>query len=382
MAGIGPGPHAAMLLADLGAEVIRVDRPGPVAAAAATDVLRRNRRSIVVDLRNPEGAAIVVELVRAAHVLIEGYRPGVAERLGVGPDKCWEANPGLVYGRMTGWGQSGPLAHTAGHDIGYIALTGVLHGIGRMGEAPVPPLNLVGDFGGGSTYLVIGVLAALMESRATGRGQVVDAAIVDGTASLSAIFHGMLAGSRWRDERGVNFLDGGVPWYDTYLTADGRHMAVGALEPQFYEVLLERVGLDREAWIDRSDESRHPLLRAELTRRFASRTQREWVETFAGTDACVAPVLTFAEASRHPHLVDRGTYVEVDGLVQPSAAPRFSAHPAAPPEAPRLPGQDTRWVLETYAPSLDVDDLLEREVVMETSTGVSSPGAASGFERE
>ena len=360
LAGIGPGPFAAMLLADLGADVVRVDRPGatPTFGDSGVDLLTRGRRSVAVDLKHPDGAATVLALVEQADVLLEGFRPGVAERLGLGPDDCLGRNPRLVYGRMTGWGQDGPLAHTAGHDVGYIAVTGALHAIGRAGGPPQVPVNLLGDFGGGAMYLVVGVLAALLESRTSGQGQVVDAAIVDGTAHLSTMLLGMMAGGLWQDRRGVNLLDTGVPWYDVYETADGRHVAVGALEPQFHAQLLDRLGLTDTA-PPRSDAA---ALRAVLTDTFRSRTRDEWTAVFEGSDACVAPVLSYAEAREHPHLAARGTYVESHGVVQPAPAPRFSRTPGALDRPPPVPGEHTREALTDWGIT-DVDRLFDSGAV-------------------
>ena len=350
LAGIGPGPYAAMLLADLGADVVRIARPGPPASAVPPekDVLRRNRRSLVVDLHDPDGARTVLSMATKADVLLEGFRPGVTERLGLGPADCWNVNPRLVYGRMTGWGQSGPLASTAGHDIGYIAVTGALASIGRAGEAPVPPVNLVGDFGGGSTFLVIGVLAAVWEAGRSGRGQVVDAAIVDGASSLTALLHGLMAAGQWTDKRGSNFLDGGVPWYDTYLTADGQWMAVGALEQKFYAQFTRLLVIPNVLADQRDDPSAWPQLRDAIARAFATRTRDEWVTVFEGTDACVAPVLSLTEAATHPHLAARETFVEVGGVIQPAPVPRFSRtiprHPTPPPPV----GADTLDALSDW----------------------------------
>jgi alpha-methylacyl-CoA racemase len=365
LAGIGPGPYAAMLLADLGAEVVRVERPGaqPTAVPPDKDVTRRNRRSVVLDLRHPEGARAVLQLVARADVLIEGFRPGVTERLGLGPKDCWEVNPRLVYGRMTGWGQSGPLASSAGHDIGYIAITGALHAIGRRDTGPVPPVNLLGDFGGGSMFLVLGLLAACWETARSGRGQVVDAAIVDGASSLTGLLHGMIASGLWRDERASNMLDGGVPWYDTYATADGRYMAVGALEPQFYREFARLLGIEADE-AERRDPSRWDDLRTRISAAFKARTQAEWSRVFEGTDACVAPVLSLREAAGHPHLAERGTYVEVDGLVQPAPAPRFSRSVPALPTAPTVSGANTRRVLEQWGVD-DVDGLIQAGVAVQ-----------------
>lgn len=354
LAGIGPGPYAAMLLADMGAEVVRIERPGdgPSGVPPTIDVTRRGRKSVVVDLRRPEGISTVLKLVEQADALIEGFRPGVTERLGLGPDDCWAVNPRLVYGRMTGWGQDGPLAHSAGHDIGYIALTGALGAIGRPGEAPVPPLNLVGDFGGGSTFLVMGMLAALWEAERSERGQVVDAAIVDGASSLTGLLHGMMASGLWADRRGANVLDGGVPWYDTYETSDGGFMAVGAIEPKFYAELTAILGLHDDVTA-RDDPSTWPQLRKAIAEAFASRTTKEWTEVFDGTDACVAPVLSLTEAATHPHMAARETFIDVGGVVQPAPAPRFSRTQNATPKAPAPIGAHTREVLDAWG----VDDV-------------------------
>ncbi|WP_225840019.1 CaiB/BaiF CoA-transferase family protein [Streptomyces sp. NK08204] len=349
LAGIGPGPFAAMLLADLGADVVRVDRPGGqgLTIDPASDVTNRNKRSVVVDLKAPDGPERVLDLAERADILIEGYRPGVAERLGVGPGPCHARNPRLVYGRMTGWGQEGPLADRAGHDVTYIALTGTLGMIGRPDEPPAVPLNLLGDFAGGSLYLVVGVLAALHHARVTGTGQVVDAAIVDGTAHLSAMIHGMLAAGIWQDRRGANLFDGGCPYYGTYETADGRYMAVGALEGQFYAEFLRLMDLDDLAPAHR-DPSRWGELRERVAARFTSRTRDEWTAVFEGSDACVAPVLSLSEAPHHPHLAARGTFTDHGGLTQPAPAPRFSATPATIRTGPALPGADTRTVARDW----------------------------------
>ncbi|MBP2357757.1 CaiB/BaiF CoA transferase family protein [Streptomyces clavifer] len=350
LAGIGPGPFAAMLLADLGADVVRVDRPGGAGLGIdpAYDLTNRNKRSVLVDLKAEGGADTVLDLVERADVLIEGYRPGVAERLGVGPAACLERNPQLVYGRMTGWGQDGPLAERAGHDIAYIALTGTLSMIGAPGEPPTVPANLVGDYAGGSLYLVIGVLAALQHARTPGgAGQVVDAAIVDGAAHLATMIHGMLAAGSWQDRRGSNLLDGGCPFYGTYEAADGLHMAVGPLEQRFYEQFVTLLGIADEA-PDRNDPGRWEELRTVVADRFRTRTRTEWTEVFEGTDACVAPVLSLREAPRHPHLAARSTYVEHGGLIQPAPAPRFSATPASVRSGPALPGADTEDVAKDW----------------------------------
>ncbi|MCH0563540.1 CaiB/BaiF CoA-transferase family protein [Streptomyces sp. MUM 2J] len=355
LAGIGPGPFAAMLLADLGADVVRVDRPGGpgLGIDPACDVTNRNKRSVVVDLKAADGPARVLDLAARADVLIEGYRPGVAERLGVGPADCHARNPRLVYGRMTGWGQQGPLAQRAGHDIGYIAVTGTLGLIGRADQPPAVPANLVGDYAGGSLYLVVGVLAALHHARAGGTGQVVDAAIVDGAAHLASMIHGMLAAGAWQDRRGANLLDGGCPYYGTYATSDGQYMAVGALEPRFYEEFVRILGIEDQARAH-EDPSRWGALREEVAARFRTRTRDEWTALFEGSDACVAPVLSLREAPHHPHLAARGTFTDHAGLTQPAPAPRFSATPTAVRTGPARPGAHTADVARDW----DVPHLL------------------------
>jgi alpha-methylacyl-CoA racemase len=359
LAGIGPGPHACMILADLGADVIRIDRPGGQAlTGGAHDLLNRGRPSVAIDLKHPDGVATVLDLVATADVLVEGLRPGTTERLGLGPDVCHERNPRLVYGRMTGWGQTGPLAPTAGHDLGYIAITGALFGQGQDQARPHFPTNLIGDFGGGSTYLVIGILAALLESRLSGEGQVVDAAIVDGTAHLNTMAAGFLAGGLLREQRASNLLDGGAPFYDLYETADAQHLAVGALEPRFYDALVAGLGI-ADTVPDRNDPANHPELRRIIGDAVRSRTQAEWVEVFAGTDACVAPVLPMTEAFEHHHLVARETFVARDGMTQPAPAPRFSrTSPTLTTPPPATAGQDTRSALRAWGIT-DVDRLLE-----------------------
>ncbi|MEU6673359.1 CaiB/BaiF CoA-transferase family protein [Streptomyces sp. NPDC046925] len=349
LAGIGPGPFAAMLLADLGADVVRVDRPGGggLAINPEYDVTNRNKRSVIVDLKAADGADRVLDLVDRADVLIEGYRPGVAERLGVGPGACHARNPKLVYGRMTGWGQEGPLAQRAGHDIAYIAITGTLGMIGNPGEPPTVPANLVGDYAGGSLYLVVGILAALHHARENGTGQVVDAAIVDGTAHLTSMIHGMLAGGGWQDRRGANLLDGGCPFYGNYETADGGYMAVGALEQQFYDEFIELLGLTGEAPA-RKDLARWGELREAVAARFKARTREEWTAVFEGSDACVAPVLSLSEAPDHPHLAARGTFVHHGGITQPAPAPRFSSTPTHVRGGPAQPGADTEDVARDW----------------------------------
>lgn len=354
LAGLGPAPFCAMLLADLGADVVRVDRPG---SGSAGDLLNRGKRSIAVDLKHERGPESVLALAERADVLLEGFRPGVAERLGVGPQDCWARNPRLVYGRMTGWGQDGPLAKASGHDIDYIALSGVLHSIGRKGGPPQIPVNLLGDFGGGAMYLAVGVLAALLRARGDGSGQVVDASIVDGSAHLATMLFGMLAGGGWSTERGTNLLDSGAPYYDVYATADGEYMAVGALEPQFYAELVERLGLTGQV-PDRDDPANWDELRRRFGEVFASRTRQEWTEVFDGTDACVSPVLSMTEAAEHPHVRERGTYGTPNGTLQPAPAPRFSGTPNPPPGPVAEPGADGARVLTDWQVP-DGDDLLD-----------------------
>lgn len=349
LAGIGPGPFAAMLLGDLGADVVRVDRPNGAGLAVKPvyDVTNRNKRSVIVDLKSPAGPETVLALAERADVLIEGYRPGVAERLGVGPETCHARNPELVYGRMTGWGQQGPLAQRAGHDIAYIALTGTLGMIGSPDAPPAVPANLLGDYAGGSLYLVVGVLAALHHARATGTGQVVDAAIVDGTSHLSAMIHGMLAAGGWQDRRAANLLDGGCPFYGTYETADGQYVAVGALEQQFYDEFVDLLGIKDRAPA-RKDTAAWAELRETVAARFKTRTRDEWTAVFEGSDACVAPVLSLREAPDHPHLAARGTFTDFGGITQPAPAPRFSATHTSVRSGPALPGADTADVAHDW----------------------------------
>jgi alpha-methylacyl-CoA racemase len=316
-------------------------------------VLARGRRSVAVDLKHPDGPGVVLDLAAAADALVEGFRPGVAERLGIGPDPCLARNPRLVYGRVTGWGQDGPWRLAAGHDIDYVALAGALHPIGQAGGPPVPPLNLVGDFGGGGMLLALGVVAALLEAARSGRGQVVDAAMVDGAALLTTQFHELLAAGLWREERGANLLDGGAPFYGVYETADGRHLAVGALEPQFWAELVERLGLDAADLPAQLDRDRWPELRQRLEALFRTRTRDEWCELLAGTDACVAPVLGLGEAPAHPHNRARGTFVDVGGVVQPAPAPRFSRTPTGPPRPPASPGEHTDQALADWGVAPD-----------------------------
>lgn len=343
LAGIGPCPFAAMVLADMGADVLRVDRASAVSPSPpdkpSWDLLNRGKRSVGVDLKHPDGAELVRRLAERADVLVEGFRPGVAERLGVGPDDCRGRNPRLVYGRMTGWGQDGPLAPRAGHDIDYIALAGALDPIGRAGERPVPPLNLLGDFGGGGLLLAFGVVCALVEAGRSGEGQVVDAAMVDGAALLTTFVWGMRHLGVWGGERGTNLLDTGAPYYEVYETADGRHVAVGALEPEFYAQLLEVMDLDPASLPAQTDRESWPATKRRFAEVFRTRTRDEWIARAEGADACLAPVLSMAEAPAHPHVAARSTFVEVAGAVQPGPAPRFGRTAPAVPSPPPWPGQ-------------------------------------------
>ena len=364
IAGIGPGPFCAMMLSDMGAEVLRVDRTGDADLGFDVDprfsVLNRGRRSVGIDLKNPAGVAAVKRLIAGADALIEGFRPGVMERLGLGPDECLALNPRLVYGRMTGWGQDGPVAHAAGHDINYIALAGVLHSIGRKGGPPVPPLNLVGDFGGGGMYLAFGIVCALLEAGRSGQGQVVDAAMVDGAASLAAAVFGMRAMGIWTDERGDNILDSGAPWYDVYETRDGRHVAIGSIEKRFYAELLKLTGLGGEDLPHQRDKARWPELRARLARAFKEKTRDEWCALMEGSDVCFAPVLSMAEAAQHPHNRARGTFVEVEGVPQPAPAPRFSRSKPSIQRPPARRGEHTDSALGDWGFSAgDIKSLRE-----------------------
>ncbi|MBI1733640.1 MAG: CoA transferase [Candidatus Rokubacteria bacterium] len=349
LAGIGPGPMAAMMLGDMGADVIRVDRTRSAAMDFLSDprfaVHTRSRRSVAVDLQKPEGVDVVLRLVTRADGLIEPFRPGVAERLGVGPDPCLAANPRLVYGRITGWGQDGPLAKAAGHDINYIALTGLLHAIGRTGERPVPPLNLVGDFGGGGMLLAFGMVCGLLEAQRSGQGQVVDAAMVDGAALLFGGLFGLHNAGYWKDERGVNLLDTGAPFYDVYRTKDGKYVSVGAIEPQFYALLLEQTGLAGETLPAQMDREAWPALKERLAAIFMTKTRDEWCAVMEGTDVCFAPVLSIAEAPQHPHAKARAAYVDVAGAPQPAPAPRFSRTRVEMRRPAPRPGDQTDEIL-------------------------------------
>lgn len=349
IAGIGPGPFCAMMLADMGADVIRVDRAGYVRggdpAAPPADVMNRGRRSIGVDLKSPGGAETVLRLTESADGLIEGFRPGVAERLGIGPADCFARNPKLAYGRMTGWGQEGPYSRVAGHDINYISLAGALEPIGRQGEVPVPPLNLVGDFGGGGMMLALGLVCAILEARSSGEGQVVDAAMVDGAATLMTVFHGLKAMGIWNDERGTNLLDTGAHFYEVYTTSDQRFVSIGSIEPQFYAELRDKLGLDDPEWDAQMSRSEWPGLKEKLKAIFLTRTRDEWCELLEGSDVCFAPVLTMSEAPEHPHNQARGTFTEVAGVVQPRPAPRFSRTDSSIRRPPPHAGQHTEEIL-------------------------------------
>ncbi len=352
IAGIGPGPFASMMLADMGADVIRVDRAARARGGdpdePPKDPMSRNRRSIAVDLKHADGVETVLSLVETADALIEGFRPGVMERLGLGPDVCLERNPGLVYGRMTGWGQAGPMAQAAGHDINYISLAGVLDHIGRKGERPLPPLNLVGDFGGGGMLMAFGVACALVETARSGQGQVVDCAMVDGAAVLMQMMYGMRAMGMWNDERGSNLLDTGAHFYDVYETQDGKHVSIGSIEPQFYSELLEKTGLADEDLPAQMDRSQWPKLNERLTAVFKSKPRDEWCEIMEGSDVCFAPVLSMGEAPQHPHNVHRGTFIDHAGVVQAAPAPRFSrTAPEVSRPAPHI-GQDTDALLADH----------------------------------
>ncbi len=357
LAGLGPAPFAGMMLSDAGADIIRIDRPEraiyPPRQEPHVDLMNRGRRSVAVDLKDPDGVDLVLRLVDGADGLMEGFRPGVAERIGLGPDVCLARNPRLAYGRMTGWGQDGPMAQAAGHDIDYIALSGALEAIGREGERPVPPLNLVGDFGGGGMLLAYGMLAAILGARTTGKGQVIDAAMVDGAASLMTMTYTLRSAGIWQDARGTNLLDTGAHFYEVYETSDGGYLGVGAIEPQFYAELLERLGLDD---VDRStqmDRTLWPAMKERFAALFATKTRAEWEEVFAGSDACVAPVLSATEAPDHPHNRARGTFTEVAGVVQPAPAPRFLSTPGAIRRPPPNPGQHGDEALVDWGVSSD-----------------------------
>src|SRR5271168_37305 len=351
-AGIGPAPMCAMLLADMGADVLRIDRAEDAALGISLDakysLLSRGRKSVAIDLKKPEGVAAAMKLVEKADALLEGFRPQVMERLGLGPDECLKRNPKLIYGRMTGWGQEGPLAHAAGHDINYIALSGVLASIGRKGEAPVPPLNLVGDFGGGGLYLALGVVAGLLEAQKSGKGQVVDAAMVDGAASLMTAIYGMHGSGFWNNERGSNILDTGAHYYDVYETKDGKHVAIGSIEAKFYAELLRLSGLQGEELPHQQDRKSWSKMKERVKTLFLTKTRDEWCKIMEGSDICFAPVLSMAEAPSHPHNKHRGTFVERDGVPQPAPAPRFSRTPSKIQRPPARPGEHTEEALRDW----------------------------------
>lgn len=348
LAGIGPGPFAGMLLADMGAEVVMIERASSNSEQALPDSSRRGKRAIALNLKSKEGVDTLLSLVEQADVLFEGFRPGVMEKLGLGPDTCLARNPKLVYGRMTGWGQYGPYSQAAGHDINYISLTGALHAIGNAGGKPVPPLNLVGDFGGGGMYLVVGILAALFEAQKSGKGQVIDAAMTDGSASLMAFFHSMQAMGGWNTTRGNNILDSAAHFYDSYETSDGKYISIGSIEPQFYALLVEKAELDPDTFADQNNPARWPELKDKISEVFKQKTRDQWCEIMEATDVCFAPVLDFEEAAVHPHNVARNTYLELDGFKQPAPAPRFSRTESKVAFGSRVAGADTEEVLSDW----------------------------------
>lgn len=356
-AGLGPAPFAAMMLADMGAQVLRIDRPWEVRSTTpgepSKDVLNRGRMSVGIDLKTPLGVEAVFDLIKNADALIEGYRPGVMERLGLGPEECLEANPRLVYGRMTGWGQEGPLAQAAGHDINYISLAGVLNAIGRNGEAPVPPINLIGDFGGGGMMLAFGTVSALLEREKSGQGQVIDAAMVDGAAILMTMIHGFRAMGLWEDKRGTNLLDGGAPFYDVYECKDGKFISLGAIEPQFFSQLIDQLGLSKENLPHQMDRDQWPEIKKLVAESIRTRTRDEWNNRLAGSDICFAPVLDLDEAALHPHNVERSTFIEVGGVRQPAPAPRFSRTVPEIIRPPAHPGENTVEALGNWGFSED-----------------------------
>lgn len=348
IAGLGPGPFAGMMLADMGADVILVERRLDTSKTRIPDCNRRGKKSIAINLKDPEGVETLLKLVEKADALLEGFRPGVMERLGIGPDVCMQRNPTLVYGRMTGWGQYGPLSHAAGHDINYISLTGALGAIGNAGGKPVPPLNLVGDYGGGAMFLVCGMLAALLESQKSGKGQVIDVAMTDGSAVLMSIFNSLHKMGLWKVERGINMLDSGAHYYDTYECKDGKFVSIGSIEPQFYALLMQKAELSPEDFKSQNNSSKWPEQKEKLVAIFKTKTQAEWCEIMEGSDVCFAPVLDFIEAQSHPHNVARETYIEVDGFMQPAPAPRFSRTPSEVKHGSRASGEDTEEVLSSW----------------------------------
>lgn len=362
LSGIGPGPFCGMMLGDMGADVIRIDRPGGnPSSEGGHDILFRNRRAVAVNLKHPDGVKTVLKLCESADAIFEGYRPGVAERLGVGPAQCMAVNPKLVYGRMTGWGQTGPLASAAGHDINYIALTGALHAIGRRGEKPMPPLNLVGDFGGGGMLLAFGIVCALLEAQRSGKGQVVDAAMVDGAAALMAMFYGLKANGLFGNQRGTHMLDTGAHFYDVYETSDGKYVSIGSIEPQFYALLKEKAGLPADPFDAQYNIGQWPQMKEQIAAILRTKTRAQWCELMEGTDVCFAPVLDLDEAPKHAHAVARGAFQDVKGVVQPSPAPRFSrtaTHSEAPRPMTRV-GTDTKAVLADFGLAAgDIDALI------------------------
>lgn len=371
MAGIGPAPMCAMMLSDMGAEVLKIDRTtdAPSDIKSKSDLLNRGRQSVCLDLKQPQAVEALLKLVERADALIEGFRPGVMERLGLGPDVSLARNPRLVYGRMTGWGQEGPLAQTAGHDINYIALMGALHAIGRKGEPPLPPLNLLGDFGGGAMFLLVGVLAALLEAKQSGKGQVVDVAMVDGVGSLMTALYGALASGKWTDRRGSNVLDTGAHYYQTYETKDGKYVAVGAIEPKFYSDLVRLTNLDNEPLPRQTDRSGWDQMKVRLATIFRSKTRDEWCEIMEGSDACFAPVLSLAEAPTHPHNTARKAFIEYNGVLQPAPAPRFSRTPSAIQSSPAGRGEHTHQALKGWGlSSEELHELLVCGAIPETGS--------------
>jgi alpha-methylacyl-CoA racemase len=359
-AGIGPGPMCAMLLADLGADIVRVDRIAPEPVKFRSNILNRNRPSISLDLKHPDGKEAALKLVEGADALIEGFRPGVMERLGLGPDDCLARNPKVVYGRMTGWGQEGPLAMAAGHDINYIALTGALHSIGPKDGPPSPPLNVIGDFGGGALYLALGVVSAVLNARQTGKGQVLDVAMVDGAASLITAAYGLRSIGVWKDQRGSNSLDGGAYYYGAYETKDGKYISIASIEPQFHAELVERLGLKKDELPAQLDRDKWPAMRTKLEALFRTKTRDEWCQVLEGTDVCFGPVLTLGEAPAHPHNKARNAFIEIDGVVQPAPAPRFAGTPLEIRMGPPEPGANTAETLAAWGFSKqDVATLLE-----------------------
>jgi len=364
LAGIGPGPFCAMMLADMGAEVICVDRKTPGALGGGGSIVDRGRRTIILDLKNPASVEIVLRLVKRSDVLIEGMRPGVMERLGLGPEPCLQRNPRLVYGRMTGWGQTGPLAQAAGHDLNYIAITGALNAMGHADRAPTPPLHLVGDMGGGAMMLAFGIVSALLETSRSGQGQVVDAAICDGVSLLATMYYAMLKSGIWSTRREANMLDGGAHFYSCYACADGKFVSIGAIEPQFYALLLQRCGIDDSDFKAQWVQKEWPALRRKLEALFKTRTRDQWCELLECSDACFAPVLDFAEAAQHPHNVARGTFIETNGVTHPVPAPRFSRTPGAAGTVPKV-GQHTLEILSELGFSeIEIMTLRESNVIL------------------